>query len=51
MDAIDGMVDTIKELEAELKQKDFEIVELKEQVASLQRVIRQHRDSDSQVDA
>jgi hypothetical protein len=62
---MDGLVDTIKALEAdlqaatakqhwyeaEIKIRDQRIHELEEQVASLQRVIQHRRDSDSVVDA
>lgn len=40
----------IEALEANVKSKDAEILSLKEQVASLQRVLAHHRDSDSVVD-
>ena len=39
----------IEALEANVKSKDAEILSLKEQVASLQRVLAHHRDSDSVV--
>ena len=47
---IDSFVDTIKDLEAEVKAKDREILDLKEQVASLQRSLAYNRDRDSEVD-
>ena len=39
----------LAELESEVKAKDAEILALKEQVASLQRVLAHRRDSDSGV--
>ena len=45
----DSLVDTIHELEAEVKAKDAEIASLREQVASLQRVLAHRRDQDSEV--
>jgi hypothetical protein len=40
---------TLLEASGEVKAKDAEILALKEQVASLQRVLAHHRDSDSGV--